>query len=311
MPPRQTSPAPDWLKALAESTSGFAEAIELEQIGFDSWRCMPPDVYVDKDVLDLGCGVGAASALFAQRGARSVLGIDPELTEEHAARLSAIPRSAFERGTLSAQIVDGRKFDFVYARVVTEHIYDLPSALRLVFDLLRPGGRFVGLHDNFYGPMGAHDQGLFGTAPDDDHRIDSKAVPCWTSPSKCEASRDFREHYEKNFDWHARNWTLTPEDCTRCPYYRRSRFWAHLLCQDDYPTLFDGDFFQTLRDGGVNKVTPFQLRQFLVESGLRILTWEPERLKNVPPEELSMRFAIDDLQTGPILFAAERPADAS
>lgn len=293
---------------LCEQLAGFADAVAYERQGFETWACLPPSAYVDKDVLDLGCGIGAASAVFVNRGARFVWGVDPTLTAERLHALRVLPRSRFTAGLLDFKSFGAQRFDLVYAHFVTEHIYDLPRALTALYDLLRPGGRFVGLHDNYLGPMGAHELGLFGCAPDTSTtRIVPKGVACWNEDVRCEASREFRAQYVAEFNAGAADWTLTPDDCERCPYFRRAQLWAHLRYQDVYPELFAGEFYRTWADGGLNKVTPFQLRQFLIEAGFAVTTWQPVMVTTeTPPESLLRHFTAADLQTGPILFAGDR-----
>jgi SAM-dependent methyltransferase len=306
---RTTREAPDPLAALCEQIPGFGDALASERQGFDSWACMPPSSYVDREVLDFGCGIGAASAVFVNRGARFVWGIDPTLTAEQMRILRALPRSRFTADVLAPKAFGEQRFDLVYARFVTEHVYDMPRALTAIYDLLRPGGRFVGLHDNYLGPMGAHELGLFGCAEGHSTHVVPKAVPCWNSPERCETSREFRAAYASGFNAASADWTLTPEDCERCPYFRRAQLWAHLRYQDVYPALYAGEFYRTWTDGGLNKVTPFQLRQYLIEAGFAVTTWEPIAVTaEEPPAELLRHFSAADLQTGPILFAGDRSA---
>jgi hypothetical protein len=96
-PQQRRSAAPDpaveaAFQQLAVSIPGFEAALQNEIAGFDSWKCMPRSTYEQKDVLDLGCGNGVASALLLQRGANFVWGVDPLLTDEHIHTLSVLPR---------------------------------------------------------------------------------------------------------------------------------------------------------------------------------------------------------------------------
>lgn len=297
----------DFLQTLGDRIPGFRAALKDDGQALESWECLQPEKYLDKDVLDLGCGVGAASALFVARGARFVWGIDPVLSQENIQALNILPRARFTSSMLSLNLFGEQRFDLIYARFVTEHIYDLPNALETLFTLLKPGGHFVGLHDNYYGPMGAHDLGMIGPNDRDPVYQESKAVQCWAVSEKCTASSEFRKRYSEVHDWHARDWVLTPDDCSRCPYYRRAQLWAHLLYQDDYRQLYQGDFFRTSPGGGLNKITAYQLRQFLLETGFRLVVWNTIRIENAPPEVLLERFSLEDLQTGPILFHCEKP----
>jgi SAM-dependent methyltransferase len=311
MPPKPPDPPeiPELVRILSHRVPGFAYSLMWAK-GTFAWNSMPPETYAGKDVLDIGCGVGAASAHFLERGARSVWGIDPVLPEELIQQLSILPRTRFLSGALSRDLFGDQRFDLVYAHFVTEHIHDLPIDLALLHDLLRPGGRFVGIHDNYYGPMGGHDHAFMGPTAENDKLIECKAVRCWESAEKCETSAEFRAEAEKRHDWTATHWDLTPEDCSRCQYFHRARIWGHLLSQDSYALDYPGDFYRSnVAEGGLNKVTPFQLRQYLIEAGFQIKTWEPHKIQNQPPPELLERFSRSDLQTSVILFAADKPAN--
>ncbi len=80
---------------------------------------------------------------------------------------------------------------------------------------------------------------------------------------------------------------LTPEDCRKCPYYRRAQPWAHLLNQLEFRNVFPQVGFTTgYAKSSLNKVTPFQLRQFVIEAGFEIERWVPHVINNEPPDEL-------------------------
>jgi len=299
-----TDPLPAARAALAEAP-GFEAALQLDRQALDGWPCLSPSDYVDRDVLDFGCGVGAASFLFVERGARTVVGLDPGLSPDQIARLSLLPRARFLATPLTTAALAGLRFDLAYARFVTEHVLDLPDALHALHDALRPGGALVAIHDNYFGPLGAHDQAFVepDTQPD---LLRIRAPRCWESRAKCETSREFRDRVARESDWTVGRFVLTPERCADCPYFQRAQLWGHLLFQDSFSNGFGGSFYQTGGGGGLNKITPFQLRQFLVEAGFRITDWRPARLSNVPPPELIERFTLQDLTTHTLLFRAER-----
>jgi 2-polyprenyl-6-hydroxyphenyl methylase/3-demethylubiquinone-9 3-methyltransferase len=310
LPPPPPPPVAEAVRILCDQVPGFAYSLMWAKGSFDTWRSMPPETYAGKDVLDIGCGVGSSSACFLERGARFVWGIDPVIPDALMKRLGLLQRSRFTSGPLKRAVFGKTRFDLIYAHFVTEHIHDLPADLSLVFDLLKPGGRFVGVHDNFYGPMGGHDHAFMGPAGNT-NRIVSKAVPCWKSPLRCEASAEFRASAEKRHDWTLTHWRLTPEDCSRCLYYHRAQVWGHLQFQEDYPGDYPGDFYKcSTPDGGLNKVTPFQLRQYFIEAGFDLVTWEPHQVENIPTAALLERFAQSDLQTSYIVFAGDKPAQS-
>lgn len=295
------------LHTLSSKLPGFDEALANDRQGFDAWACMPIESYRNKDVLDLGCGLGAASSLFIERGAQFVWGIDPVMTAEQINTLSVLPRTRFTSSLLRREVFGHQRFDLVYARFATEHILDLPDAFSSVYSLLKPGGRFVALHGNYYSPMGAHDHALIWPVKPGRYTYRSQALPCWRSSKKCEISAEFRKEMEEKYDWSIRAWKLTPNDCTQCPYYQRAQLWGHLLYQDHFNQDYPGGFFKTDATGGLNKVTPFQLKQFLIEAGFKLTSWTTPLTTDRPPAALKRIFHERDLRIVNILFAADKP----
>lgn len=304
--------AAEWQRAfqgIAAHTPWFTESYDLARAGFASWACMPPECYQGKDVLDIGCGIGASSARFLELGANFVWGIDPTLSDFWARTLGALPRSRFTAGPLRREPFGSVRFDLAYAHFVSEHVMDFGEHAAIVYDLLKPGGRWVALHGNYFAPMGAHDHAYIYPVNGDDTDIASKAVRCWEMPEKCEASTAFRKAAEK-FDPHIAHWTLTPDDCTRCPHYHRSQLWGHLLYQDHFAEDY-GATYGCRTGHTLNKITPFQLKQYVLEAGFRIAHWETVKVKSEPPALLLEQFSRDDLVIGTVLFAADKPVRVS
>jgi SAM-dependent methyltransferase len=103
-------------------------------------------------VADLGAGIGIASWAFLESGAKRVLAIEPDTSEEVGQgamrRLPGSHRlevlSAFgESIPLSDQSVD-----IVYARQVLHHTRDLPLVMRECARILRPGGTFLATREH-------------------------------------------------------------------------------------------------------------------------------------------------------------------
>jgi SAM-dependent methyltransferase len=102
--------------------------------GFDSTR--------DKDVLEIGVGLGADHLGFALAGARlSGVDLTPRAIEHTRRRLEAFGRESDLR-TADAEhlpFADAR-FDVVYSWGVLHHSPDTPKAIEEVWRVLRPGG---------------------------------------------------------------------------------------------------------------------------------------------------------------------------
>lgn len=128
-------------------TLGFFD--DLEEYRFDKQRYLTTVVdfsaYRDKNVLEVGCGVGLDLARFAMHGAR-VTGVD---LSQRAIELS---RTNFElhslKGTLL--IMDGTclefqndQFDLVYAHGVLPYSADITKVIAEIHRVLKPGSEAI------------------------------------------------------------------------------------------------------------------------------------------------------------------------
>lgn len=142
-------------------------------MGYLRWcRRIRPYV-VGRDVLDLGCGRGLHWVGVLLAGARSYTGADPiirldddevrDTRHRRAARLGVSPRQAMGSqprlnlvpGTLR-DLPPGRHFDTVIMHMTTEHLRPIDEVVTDLATQLRPGGRIVFLHHNFYCWNGHH-----------------------------------------------------------------------------------------------------------------------------------------------------------
>ncbi len=139
------------------------------------WRVRP--WLARGDVLDVGCGRNLQGIGFLAAGARTYTGLDPTL-DLHSTKLkdsrtrwsrrvegeftlaqlmAENPRLRYARQTL-AEFADAQpgSFDVLVMHNVTEHLLDLPAEFARFARHLRPGGRIVFRHPNFYCWHGHH-----------------------------------------------------------------------------------------------------------------------------------------------------------
>lgn len=100
--------------------------------------------YKDKDVLEVGCGIGTAAQSFIEHGARYTgIDVSPSSIELAKKRLDVygLKGHVFE-GDIQSLVIPDAKFDLVYSFGVLHHISDLESALKNIHTMLKPGGEF-------------------------------------------------------------------------------------------------------------------------------------------------------------------------
>ena len=113
---------------------------ELEPYIFDFARFADAR---DKDVLEIGVGMGVDHLELAKASPRSLTGVDltPRAIELTQARLDAYAlTSRLECGDAEHLPFADNSFDFVYSWGVLHHSPDTPRAIAEVHRLLRPGG---------------------------------------------------------------------------------------------------------------------------------------------------------------------------
>jgi len=101
-------------------------------------------MFVDREVpgtlLDIGCGDGRFMSVMARRGWR-VAGVD--FDAEAVARARQLRNLDVEVGTAASQAARGRRYDWVTASHVIEHVAEPGEFLRQCRELLNPSGRIV------------------------------------------------------------------------------------------------------------------------------------------------------------------------
>ena len=102
-----------------------------------------PD-YAQRDVLDIGCGFGWFELAAADRGARSVVGVEPEEAAlETARRHVALAQVTFRAANAVSLPFEDESFDTAVSTVCLCTVPDQQRALAEVRRVLRPGGRFL------------------------------------------------------------------------------------------------------------------------------------------------------------------------
>jgi SAM-dependent methyltransferase len=117
------------------------------------------EMFLDKDVLDVGSGFGASAVRFLEYGARSVTGL--EVTEDKVNHASsfAIDRGIADRVRFvlgageSIPLPDG-SFDLITLDDVLEHVVSPKLTLDECWRVLRPGGRVALVFPPYYDVLG-------------------------------------------------------------------------------------------------------------------------------------------------------------
>jgi SAM-dependent methyltransferase len=273
------------------------------------------DILRSGAVVDWEAGDCAFAVALLRMGAPRVFAIDSWLDE------SLLPPVLFNFPGLFITKTDIHDFaatlasaritiDLVFSNTVTEHIQDLIGSLLTIRRILKPKGYFFTNHDNYYQPVGSHDHGFLFY--DDTLTIVPQGVECWNSAEKCAASAEHRESIRKRLSW---TWadsldeSRDPRSCERCFYFKRSQPWAHLIYASEFNSLFPTDTFRTgIKNASLNKLTTFQLQQFIRETGFNIRNVSRVQVLNVPPDILLQApffFNGDDLRTATIAILAQ------
>ena len=127
-----------------------------------------------KRILDVGCGTGFYGPLYLLLGAEEYTGCDYKLSlSSPMARnyrtwcmedMEVTPQELIHKFDNKLLFYEGGwgqlppnvKYDIVTMYLVTEHLIDIESAFKQVYEHLVPGGRLLFLHHNFYCWNGHH-----------------------------------------------------------------------------------------------------------------------------------------------------------
>jgi len=117
----------------------------------------------DKDVLDVGCGLGGKTLFHLQKGARSVTGLDISQTNVQIARscfMERQPDSSRRPGLVVADAAAlpfaDNSFDLAISTYTFEHLADPAKVLGEIQRVIKPGGEVFISFPPYFSPWGAH-----------------------------------------------------------------------------------------------------------------------------------------------------------
>ena len=126
-----------------------------------------------RDVLDIGCGMGLHGVGFVVSGVKSYTGCDPivdldsDLVKNQASgrreqcgwsprkMMARLPQLHYVPGSVNDLPVS-QAFDVIVMHNTTEHLVDIVRVFESVHDRLKPDGRLIFNHHNFYAWNGHH-----------------------------------------------------------------------------------------------------------------------------------------------------------
>jgi len=143
------------------------------KLGYLRWTRALKDYAKGADVVDVGCGMGLHGVGFLAEGAKSYVGVDPEVKLRSSvmkdlhngkrvdcgwtpeALMARMPRFEMVRG-LSNELEGKKEFDLATLHNASEHLVHLEAVFSSIHRLLRPGGRLVFSHHNWFSWNGHH-----------------------------------------------------------------------------------------------------------------------------------------------------------
>ncbi|MDD4295583.1 MAG: class I SAM-dependent methyltransferase [Ruminiclostridium sp.] len=141
-----------------------------------------------KRILDLGCGEGGYSRLFASKGA-IVIGVDysENLINEALKQNQTKEIEYYVRDASYLEGIEDREFDFVVSAMCLMAVENLESATKEAYRVIKPGGEFLisilhpcfGFEDYFFeGPYQEIESKYFGKPITFWHRTLSNTINC-------------------------------------------------------------------------------------------------------------------------------------
>ncbi|WIG56979.1 MAG: hypothetical protein OJF61_002767 [Rhodanobacteraceae bacterium] len=135
---------------------GLPYSVTLRNLLGPAWE----DELRGRTVIDFGCGQGRGSIEMAQHGAGRVIGID--IRPDRLAMAEQLAREAGVQDRCEFVSKANAAADLAVSIDAFEHFDDPGGILRLVRDMVRPGGRFVvSFGPTWYHPYGGHFFSIF------------------------------------------------------------------------------------------------------------------------------------------------------
>ena len=161
-------PAKDTIFLAADDRAAGEYAAEVS-FGFHRYVGLGPELYHDKDILDLGSGYGGRTVRFTELGARRVIGVEVHDEMVQAGTRFALERGSaatFRAGTGEAIPLPADAVDLVLMNDVMEHVVDPVAVLAEAARVLRPGGALIVVFPPYYDvTAGSHLHGYATRVP--------------------------------------------------------------------------------------------------------------------------------------------------
>ncbi len=124
------------------------------------------NIFLGKDVLDVGCGAGGKSLFYLECGANKVVGIDivPKYKEESEVLASKLGLRGFEFQLDDAKSTSfpDSSFDTIIMNDAMEHVAEPEAVLREMHRILKPQGKLYVNFPPYNHPYGAHLSDVIG-----------------------------------------------------------------------------------------------------------------------------------------------------
>jgi ubiquinone/menaquinone biosynthesis C-methylase UbiE len=232
-------------------------------------------------IVDFGCGDGAATLGMAERAEACVTGLDlyrtfahlPNVMQQNLGRSQAPANLRFIQNELGRPLPVGDNFaDLIYSWSVFEHLADVSGALSEFYRISKPNGvLFIQIDPLYYSPFGSHLQRLVGEP--------------WAH------LRYDEQDYLK---------MITVAKDTVPPHER--------------DTLYNENSFEDLKKHllreyrSLNKITAEELTESISAAGFRISMRKVFQVEDLVPDmSLVEKFGRDNLMTNQIVVVAEKP----